>query len=77
MYVVIFDPINDRLIDGRKLAPPEKLDAAKFARTAACFLNREIDWSRTSFDGRGNVRVEFRKSKKGASLPQSQSYYFK
>ena len=76
MFVVIFDPINDRLFDGRKMGPHEKLDAAKFAAKTATMLGEKIDWTRTSFDGRGDIRVEFRPRKKGGFLKESQSYYF-
>lgn len=77
MYVVIFDPLNLRLFDGRRMGPREKLNAAKFACDIASFLGKEIDWNRVSFDGRGDVRVEFRMYKEGGYLKESRSYWFK
>lgn len=76
MFIVIFNPISRRTIDGRQMGPHEKLDAAKFAAKAATLLNRQVDWTRTSFDGRGDIRVEFRTRLEGGFLKQSQSYYF-
>lgn len=77
MYVVIFDPISRRTLDGRQLAPQEKLDAAKFAAKTATMLGKKIDWTRASFDGCGDIRVEFRKRLEGGFMKESQSYYFK
>lgn len=77
MYVIIFDLTKARLINRRKLAPPEKLNAAKFAAETASLLHKEIDWERTSFDGRGDIRVEFKTHKEAGFLRESQSYYFK
>lgn len=76
MFITIFDPINNRLIVNRKLAPSEKPNAAKFAAKIASLLNEKIDWNRTSFDGHGDIRIEFRTHKEGGFLKQSQSYYF-
>ena len=76
MFLIIFEPANPWIIYARRMGPREKLDAAKFAAEAADIRNREIDWTRTSFDGRGDIRVEFRKYKQGGFLHESQSYYF-